>query len=503
MTGKKVFKIVYLILLAAVILFVDQAVVYVQESIDEFEASQPAHVVDGILEEFSQNVKAGKARDIMTYPDIELSPYENADVFAEYESRIASVSEWSRKILSGNYSEEQQIYGFYGDGELMARLVLNCTGSKILMEILTANSWQAGEIYPVVTLTTYTEYIDVPQGFTASLNGMEVAKDSPGVEWEEKDGRIIYSIPNLCEIKEAEVYDCFGCPCIALNENGYVTAEANYYNLILPREYTVFDGEHRLEGKTVAGGIQYEHCSASDSLLIKDKYGNEISYKNGDIVPSLDVSFVIPDNFEIEWQGNDMDSFIVQKEKIQMYEDYEEFAKMPELATYEIKGLLKLPEMNIKDNYGQKVEYTFNGNYFEIKEQTKLAELPEDVIRQADPMNLIKTWSLFLSNDLKGTRHGFGVLQPYLVPDTDFYIQAEKYSKGSDLNFASYHNDPEFIKEEISDLVMYGDNLFSCHVYLEKKMFILQTQMDKIDIINHTYFFYLHDGTWKIAGQWG
>jgi hypothetical protein len=89
------------------------------------------------------------------------------------------------------------------------------------------------------------------------------------------------------------------------------------------------------------------------------------------------------------------------------------------------------------------------------------------------------------------------------VPDTDFYIQAERYSTGSDLNFASYHNDPEFIKEEISDLVMYGDNLFSCHVYLEKKMFILQTQMDKIDIINHTYFFYLHDGTWKIAGQWG
>ncbi len=502
MRDKAVFRIIYGILLAGIILFTDFAVEYVQGSIDEYEASQPEHVVNATLEKFTEAAKNGKADEMLTYPDVEVSPYEGA-LYAEYNAGLASVSEWKWKILSGSYSEERQVYGFYGDDELLAKMVLNCRDSRIIMEILTANTWEAGEIYPSITLTRYTEYIDIPVGFSATLNGIPVTKESPGVEWTEKNGNILYTIDNLYNLKEVQIYDSYGRPCEVVNDNGYVTAKTQYYNLILPVEYRVFDGNNAVAGVTEKGGIHYRYTSSSETLTIKDIYGNEIRYSNGDTVPSLDVSFVIPDNFTVEWGDNDPNDYLVRKEKISMYADYDKFVTMPQLARYEIKGLLKLPELKIRDNFGLPVDYTFNGNYFEITEQTALAEVPEDILAAADPVAIIKTWSLFNSNDLTGRRHGFGTLQKYLVPNTDFYIQAEKYSREEDLSFASTHNTPEFIAENVSDYVYYSDDLFSCHVYLEKKMFIVQNQADIIDTTSSTFFFYFHDGSWRIAGQWG
>ncbi|MCR5583919.1 MAG: hypothetical protein K6F63_00615 [Lachnospiraceae bacterium] len=502
MREKAVFRIIYGILLAALILMTDYAVVYVQENIDEYEASQPDHVVDEVTEKFGAAVKEGRAAEVLTLPQLEVSPYEG-DLYADYYEKLSSVSEWNWKILSGSYSETHQIYGLYGDGELLAKLTLKCNDSRIIMEILTANTWEAGEIYPAVTLTRYTEVIDVPEGFTAQLDGKPVEKGSEGVEWTEKDGHIIYTIANLYNLKDVKVFDQFGRECKTTNDNGYVTANATFYNLILPEHYKVTDEGHEIKGKVEEAGIHYIYASASEKLTIEDGYGNSVEFKNGDKPVAIDVSFCVPDNFTVSWGKNKISDFETGRKALDKYKDYVTFTKMPELVRYEIKGMLKLPELQILDNLGQPVKYTFTDNYFEIQEQTAMEEVPEEVLAEADPIESAKMWSLFLSNDLSGSRHGFGTIKNYLVPGTYLYQNAEAFGKSIDITFASSHEEPVFVAEKVSNYIRYGENLFSCDIYLNKEMY-LTTNYEKgnvYDEINSTFFFCKYNGEWRIAGQ--
>ena len=502
MKDKAVFRIIYGILLAALILLTDHAIDYVQANIDDYEASQPGREVSRAVEEFTEAVADGKAKDLMTFPELEISPYEG-DLYEDYFRKLSSVSKWSWKILSGSYSETRQIYGIYGDDELLAKLTLKCNDSRIIMEILTANTWEAGEIYPALTLTRYTEYIDMPAGFTAEIDGKPVNKAADGVKWDEKDGHIVYTIENLYNLKEVRVFDATGRECETTNDNGYVTAKAVFYNLLLPENYVAYDNGHRIPGEAEEAGIHYVYASASDTISIEDGYGNTVEYSNGDKLAAIDVSFALPDNFGISWGENDMSRFETERKPVDKYADYISFAKMPETVRYEIKGLLKYPELQITDNLGSPVEYNFTDNSFEITEQTALKEVPEGVLADADPIGNVKMWSLFLSNDLEGTRHGFGTIKNYLVPGTYLYNNAEAFGKSIDITFASSHKTPVFVAESASNYISYGEDLFSCDIYLNKEMY-LTTNYEKgnvYDEINSTFFFCRYNGEWRIAGQ--
>ncbi len=500
MRDKAVFRLLYGILVAAMILLTDYAVVYVQANIDEYEASQPEYVVEEVTERLKKAAKEGKAAEMFTFPDIVISPYET-ELYDDYLDKVTKASVWTWKILSGSYSETNQIYGLYGDDELLAKLSLKCSDSKILMEILTANTWEEGEIYPVLTLKRYTEYIDIPNDFSAKLNGIDVKKDSEGVTWTEKNGHIIYCIENLYGIKDVKIYDKYGKECKTKNSDGYFTADTTSYNLILPEQYIVKDDGNTITGKAVETGIQYEFVSSSDSIIVEDGYGNEIEYKNGDIISANDVSFCVPDNFNVVWKNINLEEFETGREEIPIYREYESLANMPKLVRYEIKGLFELPKLEITDNLGLPVAYEFVGNKFEIYEQTTIPEIPQDVLEEVDLIEITKKWSLFTSDDLEGKRHGFDELKKYLVPDTDFYIQAEKYSKSIDITFISNHQNTEFVDEKASDYVKYSDDLFACDIYLDKKMYINQTKKNINDRIKGTYYFYKYNGSWCIAGQ--
>ena len=498
---KAVFRILYGILLAAIILLTDYAVVFVQANIDDYEASQPDHVVNETMEKFIDAVRNERASEVINYPEIKVSPYDS-DVYEEYNRKLAMAQNWTWKILSGSYSEVRQVYGFYGDGELLAKFILNCTDSRIIMEILTANTWEAGEISPVLTLTKYTEYIEIPSNFTAVLNDRAVYKNANGVECTEKDGNVIYSIPDMYNLKEVKVYDHAGRECKTVNNNGYVTAEYNTCNLILPSSYKLTDEGYEVAGGPDNGGVHYIYNTAAESLTISDGYGNSIDYKNGDQVSTFDLAFTIPDNFEIKWPGKDLSLFETERVVLNKYDDYRLFAEMPGLVKYEIKGLLKVPELEIRDNLGNPVEPEFIGNRFEITEQTPLKEVPQEILVDADPVGSVEMWSLFLSNDLKGTRHGFGIIKEYLVPDTYLYKNAEAFAKSIDITFASTHETPVFIEEGVSNYVRYSDNLFSCDVYVNKEMNVITNYEKKIvnDKINSTFFFCYYEGKWRIAG---
>ena len=501
MKDKAIFRTIYGILLAAIILFADFAVDYVQANINEYEDSQPYHVVEAAMDDFIEAVKNGNADELIVYPDIEISPYEN-DIFAEYKKKIANVSEWTWKILSGSYSETEQIYGFYGDGELLAKLQLKCDDSKIIMEILTSNRWSNGKISPVVTLTKYTQCIDIPSNFMAKLDGRDVTKTSDGVTWEERNGNVVYTIDNLYNLKDVRVFDQYGNECGTVSENGYVTAKYNNYNLILPTSFIVSDKGKLLKGYPENGSVHYEYATLSDSLLIEDDYGHKMEYRNGDDVTVSDVAFKIPDCFTVKWGDRDMQEFVVSREANEAYAEFEKFAEMPRLVSYRITGLLKLPELELTDNFNRRIDYEFEHNYFEISDLYPMDTVPKEVIEAVDPVSIVKNYSLFLTNDLEGDQHGFGALKEYLIEGTDLYENSYKYATGKDITWMDQHDYTEFIEEKLSNYIMYDEKMFSCDVYLKKEIYI-RTKYETGEIYdetNSTFFFCLHDGKWKLAG---
>ncbi len=501
MKDKVIFRTIYGILLAAIILFADFAVDYVQANINEYEASQPYHVVEAALEGFKEAIKNGTEDQMITYPEIKISPYET-DIFAEYKKKLENVSEWSWKILSGSYSETEQIYGFYGDGELLAKLQLKCDDSRIVMEILTSNTWSAGKIAPVVTLKKYTQCIDIPANFMAKLDGRDVTKTSDGVTWEEKNGNVVYTIDDLYNLKQVRVFDQYGNECGTSSENGYVTARYNTFNLLLPTDFVVSDRGKLLKGYPENGSVHYEYATLSDSLLIKDGYGHSMEYRNGDEVTVSDVAFKVPDCFTVKWGDRDMEEFVVSRESNEAYADYERFAEIPQIVSYRICGLLKLPEIEITDNFNRKVDYEYEHNYFEIKKLYALDTVPAEVIEAVDPLSIVKQYSLFLTNDLQGDSHGFDVLKENLIEGTDLYENSYKFATGKDIKWMDEHDYTKFIEENISNYIMYDEKMFSCDIYLKKEIYIrTKHEVGEIyDETDSTFFFCLHDGKWKLAG---
>ena len=67
MKDKAIFRTIYGILLAAIILFADFAVDYVQANINEYEDSQPYHVVEAAMDDFIEAVKNGNADELIVY----------------------------------------------------------------------------------------------------------------------------------------------------------------------------------------------------------------------------------------------------------------------------------------------------------------------------------------------------------------------------------------------------------------------------------------------------
>ncbi len=507
MREKAVFRIIYGILLAALILLTDYAVVYVQDNIDEYEASQPSHVVDRVTEEFGAALKEGKAAELLTFPELEISPYDG-DLYGMYFKKLSSVSEWNWKIVSGSYSDSRQIYGLYGDGELLVKLFLESEEARTILGILTVNSWKEAGLYPAITVTEYTEYVEVPEGYSVFVNGLPVEKDSECVTCTEKDGNVTYCLTDLHDLYDAEVFDPRGRKCEVFNDNGYITPVLNYFNLIVPENFVLSDEGTVLAGEKGNQGVQYRFASVSDSILMEDGHGNSTVYKKGDNVTACDVAFSLPDSFTVKWGKEDVSRYETGRTLPAKYADYTSYARMPYNVRYEIKGLLKLPELDITDNNGNKVQCDFNENYFEIAEQTGLSEIPPEITSKTNPVDGVKVWSLFLTNDLKGSRHGFATLKNYLVEGTPFYSYAEDYSKTNNISFASNHDSVEFIEEKVSNYVKYSDDVFSCDIYLKKSMHLtddVKTNAEEgmvYDVINSTFFFLKNGDEWKILGLW-
>lgn len=173
--------------------------------------------------------------------------------------------------------------------------------------------------------------------------------------------------------------------------------------------------------------------------------------------------------------------------------------------TYEINNLVYKPEIKILDEKNNEVKYEINGEKividYDFKQIKTLEEAKEHIKDNFDVLKLAENWSLFLTDDLNGSYHGFNILTPYLIKDSYMYEMAYGWSHNVDITFVSSHRlkNPVFTNEKIENFIIYNDNAFSCEVYLEKNMVV--SGKDKVDVMHDRLYFIYYDGSYKLVNM--
>lgn len=228
----------------------------------------------------------------------------------------------------------------------------------------------------------------------------------------------------------------------------------------------------------------------------------------------FNCEIAVPINCNVEVNGNKL----TEKE----YADTAQFAGLAALNSqvklayqvkYLVKGLTAGPEIKITDKDGKPVEFVGKGSKVSVdvpcEKVADYAAAKSKIKNCPDVMDIAHQWSLYLSNDLKGDKKGFGTIKEYLVEGTYLYQYAYNWATNIDITLISKHgfSDPMFSNEKVCNFEVYSDKEFSCDVYLQKNMLVhAQPLPDKMgERMHFVYYDSTDDGvsnpTWKLLSM--
>lgn len=496
---KKIFWAIYLVLVIGLVITGIKAVGYVNNVLEEYEASQPERLVEEqlvLLKEASAN---NTLDSLITFPEIELAEYDKSVMdFREYKTKLTDAAEFTYQIKTGTFSETGQLYQIFADEEPVAVMELESTHEEIQLAILKTMDWKVKSITPLLTLTNYEYSIAVPEQFHVLVNGFEIKN----AETEVKDGTVTYFLEKLYSEPEIAIYDMFGHPVEYNVTDNHVTPVVNNYTLCLPSSFSVYAGDTKLAGTANGAETTYSVTTGYEKLKITDLYGNSMEYTGKENIYAYDYEFSVPDNFTVTVNGKDVSEYLVAQTANKAYQYCEEYTAMPKQNHYQLSDSMAELQFEIYDNLGQKAEYVMQNGKFEIVEQTGLEKIPAEVAAEEEIMQIAKNWSYFMTRDLDGTNYGFNTIKKYLVKDSYLYNVAYKWATGIDITMTSAHNteDNYFTDEKITNFIQYGDNMFSCDISFVKYMYLYKKKLWVDDPTNSTFYF-LNQGTAENA-QW-
>ena len=197
------------------------------------------------------------------------------------------------------------------------------------------------------------------------------------------------------------------------------------------------------------------------------------------------------------------DSDLKGAEKIKEYEEVYDKVDLPSLNHYQISGLTVKPKIVIKDKSGKEIKTEYKDNAYYANDYFKTDDIKEAMQKlkaEYDPLKFARNWSLFLTDDLSGARHGFYTLEPNLMEGTAMYKRAYSWATGVDVTFTSIHTlDKEtFTNEKVSNFTIYNENAFSVEVYLEKNMTLIDKQK-KQDVLHDIFYYVYYDNAYRLV----
>lgn len=184
---------------------------------------------------------------------------------------------------------------------------------------------------------------------------------------------------------------------------------------------------------------------------------------------------------------------------------FSQFTEVKKYNSYEITGLIKKPKVVIKNASGKEIKpiikdgvYTIEETYFKT-DDNEVAQ--SKLVQSFDVLAFAEKYSLFLTNDLSGSYHGFSQMKNYVIEGTDMYKRIYDWAHGIDITFTSKHTlkKPTFTNEKLSNFVIYSDKAFTVDVSLEKNMRVKGE--DRIMKMNDRLSFVYYDGGWKLINM--
>ncbi len=175
--------------------------------------------------------------------------------------------------------------------------------------------------------------------------------------------------------------------------------------------------------------------------------------------------------------------------EIEQFQYVAEYVDMPKLVTYHIEGLVFEPEITVTDAAGQTVEFTENNGNIKVEPVFTANSTADEIGADIAPLDIAKTWSRLMTDDLGGANHGLAQVREFLIPGSYLDEMATDYAGSVDITFVSAHTLNSFTGERVENYIKYNDNCFSCDVYFEKNMYLTRTGEYRTDVFNSRMFF--------------
>ena len=436
MKKKLIFTVALLLYVFVLIVAASMVLSKVKGLLVEYEASQPEKTVELEVKAMVQAAKNGSLGEMLKMPEGYTGTFDESSPLVKPYVELVAAGNLTYKQLSGLGEDEAT------DGTSVRYYGIYSGDTQIAKLRITGTNERTKLLVftcldwesDTIEPTVYNCSMTLPKGLTVSVGGKSV-EGTPT-----DDGKISYSVSSLMKIENVTVSDEFG-HTLNVDESNMDSIALKTFKITIPSSYTLTVG-----GKTIS----------------KDGYTK-----------------------------TDMPGFDILKKYI---------SEVPYTVSYEVSCLVEsgeTPEVKITDNLGGNVDMDYASGYLEITDLVKSDSLPDEISNEIDVLKCVETWSLFMTDDLSGTNHGFSKFAKYLIKDTTMYNYFSEWGKNVDITFTSAHTllNPTFVDESVSGYIRYTEDCFSCDVKLTERMKLTRTGEIKESTINATLYFVKYDDT--------
>lgn len=228
-----------------------------------------------------------------------------------------------------------------------------------------------------------------------------------------------------------------------------------------------------------------------DSKIGFDRWGIEYIYVTDYFPEAINATISAPEGTIVKVNGKTVtEQYVTQENGIpEILAGVEEYLdEIPSTTIYEINGLLEEPEVTAEDLDGNQLEvFAGEGSYsVGYGADSEFIASVEDRID-----TVIESYGLYFINKSS-------TLNNYLLPDSQLAEDISLTVTGFYLN--SKVTGYSFSSREISNIVRYSENCFTCDIYYKLDMtFVSDAYHDDNQYANATWVFIKENGKWYLS----
>ena len=505
MKKKITFKKVYLIYLVIVVLALVAAIIYVNVLLHRYEDLRPEVKVEEAMAELKAAATDGSFWEKYSMPAVATGKFEaNRDVQEEYLNLFRS-EDLKYSAKSGLQAEDELAYLLKNGDEELAEITLKAKGpAETKLVVFSFREWEILSVRPLFEPQDY--YLSLPQDFKVLINGIGLTPE----DGEQKNAEeISYFLENIYREPDIQITDRNGRAVNFKVKDGQVVAEFYVYSLTLPEALRVEVNATLQEGEEIGNKrICYNIYEVEKpEVVIKDYFGNSLTYVGGDSVPLTIASVTADSRYMVKVSGKDISAEVITVTENKEFAPLADYAvNLPRVYTYDIAVLEENATIEAWDEEGNQITLPEGKAEYDLLAGMRGEDtVPEEISEEIDLLQVAHDWSLFMSNDL-----AFSGISKYMIKDSYQYEVARKYATGADITYTSAHRlgATPFTDDEVTNFQWISENSFSVDISFVKHMVLnVGTKVD--DPMNDRFYFVKYDDTddgkenptWKLVAM--